>query len=141
MENQNIRFTAEQFDHSSELPEHYNAGNRLYGRDVAEFLAAGLAPHQLSTHFYDEDWGWVVECKAPDGRNLEIGIYNLSYGGEDPENSNQWGLWLRMYEPVKWLGLFSKRREVACTPHVLEALHGLLREAGIQPESWDDTPA
>ena len=34
-------FTSDRFDHSSELLGEYNAGNRFYGRDVAELVSAG----------------------------------------------------------------------------------------------------
>ncbi|WP_045226371.1 hypothetical protein [Methyloterricola oryzae] len=141
MENHNIRFTTERFDYSSDLPEHYNAGNRFYGRDLAEFLATGLAAHQFPGRFFDEDWGWAVECQAVDGKCLEIGIYNLAYGGEDPDRANQWGLWLRMYETGKWLGFIPRRREIEVTPEALAAVHALLDSNGIRPEVWEDASA
>lgn len=37
-----LSFESDRFDDKSELPEDYNAGNRLYGRDFAQFLAEAL---------------------------------------------------------------------------------------------------
>jgi hypothetical protein len=34
---------SDRFDHTSELPQDMNAGNRFYGRDVASLIADGLA--------------------------------------------------------------------------------------------------
>jgi hypothetical protein len=36
-----LRFASERLDYRSGLPEAYNAGDRFYGRDVAEWLAGG----------------------------------------------------------------------------------------------------
>ena len=50
-----VCFKTDRFDYSGELPEDANAGNKFYGRDVAEFLATGLSSPSLSTDFLDED--------------------------------------------------------------------------------------
>jgi hypothetical protein len=70
-------FTSDRFDHTSELPPEANAGNRFYGRDVADFIAAGLSERGLDASFLDEDWGWQVHGKRPDGPMLEISIYHI----------------------------------------------------------------
>ncbi len=33
-----LQFRIEQFEHTSESPAPYNAGNRVYDRDVARFI-------------------------------------------------------------------------------------------------------
>lgn len=37
-----LSFKTERFDYKSELPENINAGNRFYGKDVAEFIVQQL---------------------------------------------------------------------------------------------------
>jgi hypothetical protein len=64
-----IEFTSDRFDHTSELPEDYNAGNRFYGRDLAAFLCDRLNEKVFDLVFGDEDWGWLVDGFAPDGRS------------------------------------------------------------------------
>ena len=68
-------FTSNRFDHRSELPPEYNAGNRFYGRDVAEFVSAGLRARGLDSSFFDEDWGWMVHAGMPDDGVLEVAVY------------------------------------------------------------------
>lgn len=137
MRNRSVRFKTERFEYRAALPEDANAGNRFYGRDVAEFLAKGLAAPSLDMQFIDEDWGWLVFGKAKDDKFLEIAIYNLSEDGTPGQNgTNEWGLWLKAREKVKWLGVLSKTREVEVPEEFSAGLHRLLERSGITPVEW-----
>jgi len=66
------------------LPPEANAGNRFYGRDVAEFISDGLTGRGLEAGFLDEDWGWQVHGVRPDGLLVEVSIYyNVDETGDD----------------------------------------------------------
>jgi len=88
-----FRFTSDRFDHTSELPPDSNAGNRFYGRDVAEFITAGLTERGLGSFFIDEDWGWQAHAKRADETVLEISIYHNP--DEVPGAENDWALMVR----------------------------------------------
>jgi hypothetical protein len=90
-------FTSDRFDHASELPLDYNAGNRLYGRDVAEFANDALVRRGLDSRFFDEDWGWQVLAQRDDGRVLEVSVYH------DPDDGDDWLLLVRLLEPRRLL--------------------------------------
>jgi hypothetical protein len=102
-----LEFTSDRFDHTSELPDDANAGNRFYGRDVAEFIAAGLGERGLDASFIDEDWGWQVHAARDDGSVFEISIYHNP--DDDPAREDDWALMLRS---LRRLGMFSRFREV-----------------------------
>ena len=102
-----LEFTSDRFDHTSELPDDANAGNRFYGRDVAEFIAAGLGQRGLDASFIDEDWGWQVHAARDDGSVFEISIYHNP--DDDPAREDDWALMLRS---LRRLGMFSRFREV-----------------------------
>ena len=82
-----LELTSDRFDRSSELPPEANAGNRFYGRDVAEFVSEGLAGRGFETSFIDEDWGWQTHAKWPDESILEISIYHNPE--EDPAREDE----------------------------------------------------
>jgi hypothetical protein len=137
MRNHSVRFKTELFEYSAVLPEDANAGNRFYGRDLAEFLAKGLSDSSLNMQFIDEDWGWLVFGKTKDNKFLEIAIYNLSEDGTPGQNgTKEWGLWLKALEKVKWLGVFSKNREVEVPASFSGRLRQLLESSGITPVEW-----
>lgn len=137
MHNRSLRFRTERFEYQAELPEDANAGNRFYGADVAEFLAQGLSDGGLGMDYLDEDWGWSVFGKTDDGLFLEIAIYQLSEDGTPGESgTNEWGLWLRAHEKTKWLGLFTRTREVEVPPAFADRLRALLAGAGIEARPW-----
>lgn len=109
-----IKFKTERFDYQSQLPEHYNAGNRFYGKDVAEFLAENLTQQGLRADVLDEDWGWLVFSVKNNSPEFEVAVYNLAEHGEgDRPGEPEWGLWARAYERRKILGLLPKRSLVA----------------------------
>jgi hypothetical protein len=137
MRDRSIRFRTERFDYQSDLPEDANAGNRFYGRDVAEFLATGLTDASLKMEFIDEDWGWLVFGKTTDNKSLEVAIYNLSEDDVPGQSgTNEWGLWLRSFEKQKWLGILSKSREVEFPAEIAAKLSRLLQSADIVASEW-----
>jgi len=136
-----LKFASERFDYRSSLPEAYNAGNRFYGRDVAEFLTRALGPRGFEADFLDEDWGWLVSGRTPDGLRFEVAIYNLADHGEGGRPGiGAWGLWVRAYRSGKFLGFLPRTTEAAVPSTLDEALRAALLDAGAPPEYWDDGP-
>ena len=116
-------FTSERFDTSSELPPEANAGNRFYGRDVADFLAARLTERGLDASFFDEDWGWQVHALREDGTVLEVSIHH------DPDEG--WELMLRALRKERRLGVV-RGREVELDEAGRSVLQAVFDEAGIE---------
>ena len=136
-----LRFSTDRFDFSSTLPEAYNAGNRFYGKDVAEFLATSLQPMGWATRAYDEDWGWAVSGGRDEALPVEIGVYNLADHGEGGRpGTDEWGLWIRAYERSRRLGLLPRRVEVTAPPDLIEAVTAVLAREDIAVHSWADGP-
>lgn len=124
-----LEFTSDRFDHSSDLPAEYNAGNRFYGRDVAELVSAGLTGRGLDGSFFDEDWGWLVHAVPESDRVLEIAVYHNPEG--DPTTEDDWALMVRSLRKERWLGVLSRHREVEVDRPALDALEDVFRDAGI----------
>jgi hypothetical protein len=122
-------FTSDRFDHSSELPPETNAGNQLYGRDVAAFVTAGLAERGFDASFFDEDWGWQAHGKRPDGSVLEISIYHNP--DEDPAAEDDWALMLRSLRKERILGIVPRFREAEIADDAILALEDAFRQAEI----------
>ncbi len=136
-----LQFKSERFDYRSELPEEYNAGNRFYGRDVAEFLASHLTAHGLRANFLDEDWGWLVSSQRGETPVFEVAIYNLADHGEGGRPGvGEWGLCIRAVEIRKLLGLVPRPTPVAVPATVLAAVETAVRAAGSEPAPWPDGP-
>lgn len=136
-----IRFESQRFDYMSQLPEEYNAGNRFYGRDVAEFLSSNLTAQGLDSDFLDEDWGWLLCSLKGVSPEFEVAIYNLAEHGEgDKPGVPEWGLWIQAYERKKLLGLFPKRSAIAVPSGLLSAVQAAVRAAGSEPSAWEDGP-
>jgi hypothetical protein len=110
-----LEFTSDRFDTTSELPPEDNAGNRFYGRDVAELVANGLGGS-----YFDEDWGWQTHVVRPDGAVLEVSVYHD--GGDD------WRLLLRRLEKRRFL----PAREVPLADDDVAALVDVFARAGIE---------
>ena len=121
-------FTSDRFDHSSELPDDANAGNRFYGRDVAAFIADGLAERGFVTSFLDEDWGWQAHARRPDGSVLEISIYHNP--DADPATEDDWHLMVRSLRKERKLGL-SRFREVEIGGEATASLEEVFRQEQI----------
>lgn len=132
-----LTFESERFDYHSDLPEESNAGNRFYGKDVAEFLACGLALRGFPSDFVDEDWGWLVFATRQAAQDFEVAIYNLSEHREGGRpGARRWGLWIRQYQPKKMLGLFTRRVEVPVAPEIYQAISACVVDAGATHEPW-----
>jgi hypothetical protein len=124
-----LEFDSATFDHVSELPAEFNAGNRFYGRDVAEFVSTGLAANGFDTTFFDEDWGWQAHARRPDGAVLEISIYHNPE--DDPRTEDRWALMVRLLRKERRLGILTRFAEVEIDPQTLTALEEVFRRRGI----------
>lgn len=134
-------FKSERFDYKSDLPAEYNAGNRFYGKDVADFLSAKLTEQGFSSDYLDEDWGWLIFSAKGGASEFEVAVYNLAEHGEGGRPGvGEWGLWVRSYERRKLLGLMPKRTEVKVSADLLAAVQVAVRSAGAEPEQWEEGP-
>jgi hypothetical protein len=124
-----FRFTSDRFDHTSELPPDANAGNRFYGRDVAEFITAGLDERGLDASFIDEDWGWQAHAKRPDETVLEISIYHNPDEATDTEN--EWALMVRSLRKERVLGVIPRFQETEVDSDAIATLDDVFEEARI----------
>ena len=127
-----LEFETSRFDHSSELPPEANAGNRFYGRDVAEFIRDGLTGRGYDASFFDEDWGWQVHGGRADANVLEVSIYHNPE--DDPATEDRWALLVRLLRKERALGVFSRFRETPVDAASLAALTEIFGEAGIELE-------
>ena len=123
-------FTSDRFDVSSELPPDTNAGNRFYGRDVAEFVSDGLAERGLDASFLDEDWGWQAHGRRTDGSVLEVSVYNNPE--DDPARKNEWALMLRVLAKQRMFGVLMRFREIEADPAAISTLEDILRARGME---------
>jgi hypothetical protein len=110
------------------LPPEANAGNRIYGQDVASFITAGLSERGLDASFFDEDWGWQAHAKRPDESVLEISIYHNPE--ENPATEDDWALVLRSLHKGRKLGI-TRFRETEVDAGTVSTLEEVFREAGI----------
>lgn len=135
-------FKSERFDYSSDLPADHNAGNRFYGKDVAEFLAGELSRQGFDADCMDEDWGWLVFSAKGVLPEFEVAVYNLAEHGEGGRPGvGEWGLWIRSHERKKLLGLLPRRVEVEVPARLLAAVRTAVRAAGAEPEPWTQGPS
>ena len=123
-------FTSDRFDVSSELPPDANAGNRFYGRDVAEFVSDGLAERGLDASFLDEDWGWQAHGRRPDGSVLEVSVYNNP--DDDPARENEWELMLRVLAKQRTFAVLMRFREIEADPAAISTLEDVFRARGVE---------
>jgi len=126
---ESFEFTTDRFDHSSDLSPEANAGNRLYGRDVASFVSSGLTGRGLEASFIDEDWGWQAHAKLPDGTVLEISIYHNP--DENPAPEDDWMLMVRALRKERKLGI-TLFRETEVNADVASMLEDVFQQAGIE---------
>ena len=133
-----IQFISRSFDFQSTLPEGYNAGNRCYGRDVAEFIASSLTDQGMKSDFLGEDWGWLVFSQKGTKPEFDVAVYNMA--DVDGSATSKWGLWVHTYERSKLLRLIPKRTEVATPSSIIAALKSAVMSAGAEPLPWPDAP-
>ena len=133
-----IGFTSDRFDHQSSLPDEYNAGNRFYGKDVAEWLVDRLGAEGLACTRFDEDWGWMVSSARGSTPVFDIAIYNLSDHREGGRPGvNRWGLSVSAHELTKRLGI-TRRTATEVPGTVLDAITRAITSIGAEPYPWDD---
>ena len=136
-----LKFNSGRFDFKSELPEQYNAGNRFYGSDLAEFLSEGLASTGSKANCFDEDWGWMVSYSNERGQNVEIAIYNLSEHMEGGRpGAPVWGLWMRAFSRKKVLGFIPRTVEAEFPQDLIKIVYDIFEREGITLEAWEDGP-
>lgn len=136
-----LRFESERFDYRSELPADANAGNRFYGRDLAEWLAEALNGAGMACEVVDEDWGWLVDSRRGHSLRFEIAVYNLADHGEGGRAGiGAWGLVARCHEPRSLLGLPLGVRTVLVPAELRTVIEGAIRAAGAEPRRWDEAP-
>lgn len=125
-----FELTSERFDHSAELPPDANAGNRFYGRDVAELVSDGLAARGWEASFLDEDWGWQAHGRREDGSVLEVSVYHNPE--EDPATEDDWALMVRLLRKEKFLGVLSRFGETEVDSEAVAALEDVFRAVGVE---------
>lgn len=136
-----VRFDSERFDYASELPESFNAGNRFYGRDVAEFLCGELVSRGFEASFLDEDWGWLVCGRGPQALVFETAVYNLADHGEGGRPGvGSWGLRSRAWRRTKVLGFLPRNAPVPVPNELAAAIRAAVQAAGAEPVPWADGP-
>jgi hypothetical protein len=126
-----LELTTDRFDHTSDLPADANAGNRFYGRDVAEFVCEGLTERKIDARVVEEDWGWLVLARPRDGVTLEIAVYHNLEGDEATEDT--WRLMVRQREKRR---IFATKRPV--DSETLQTLEGVFRDARIDSRRLED---
>ena len=131
-------FTSDQFDHSSKLPARYNAGNRFYGRDVAEFVSAGLNARGMESSVFDEDFGWMVHAALPDDGVFEVAIYHNPEG--EAATESDWALMVRAVSKEKWLGFLPRVKERELDPNDVAKLEDVFRQSGLRLRRQADEP-
>jgi hypothetical protein len=131
-------FTADGFDHSSDLPARYNAGNRFYGRDVAEFISAGLNARGMASSVFDEDFGWMVHAPLPEDGVFEVAVYHNPEGAA--ATASDWALLVRAVSKEKWLGVIPRVRERELDPNDTATLEDVFRQAGIRLQRQAEQP-
>lgn len=137
-----ILFTSSRFDFTSELPDDDNAGNQLYGRDLAAWLCERLHARGLDAGFFDEDWGWQIGGSVAPGTTYWIGVYCLrDESGPGATQAPDWGLRLRASKREKWFWRLEKTVKVAVPPAVETAVLEAIEAIGASPRAWEDGPA
>ena len=131
-------FTADEFDHSSGLPARYNAGNRFYGRDVAEFVSDGLNKRGIESSVFDEDFGWMVHAPLPDDGVFEIAVYHNPEG--EAGTQSDWALLVRAVSKKKWLGVIPRIEERELDPEDVATLEDVFRQAEIPLQRQAEQP-
>lgn len=116
------------FDHTSELPLHFNAGNRCYGRDLALYLEKALSRAGAKTAVLDEDWGWLIQGA------LESIVFELGVGlheGPSPPHAPTWrivGFARRRQRCLRW---FHRWHPVPMPAAVEQAVRQAIEALGI----------
>lgn len=137
-----IVFTSSRFDFSSTLPEEDNAGNQLYGRDLAAWLCEHFNATGIDAVFWDEDWGWMIQGSAAPGTSFEIGVYGFTGdSGDGAPGMPEWGLWLRASRRETWFWRLQKTVRIPVPPAVEAVVMDAIDAIGASPRPWVGGPA
>jgi hypothetical protein len=128
MLNYTFELKTKRFDQTSVLPDHHNAGNKLYGQDFASWIISelGLADFKV----IDEDWGWLVYGKR-DGLEVDYCISDWGKDETPDDDRSNWYVILHAYKKGKLLGLIPWRTEINCPERYGLELLGRLQKEGI----------
>ena len=129
-------FTADAFDHSSDLRA--RGGNRFYGRDVAEFVNAGLSARGMESSVFEEDFGWMVHAPLPEDGVFEVAVYHNPEGGAGTDSD--WALLVRAVSKEKWLGVIPRVQERELDPNDVAKLEDVFRQAAIRLQRQPEEP-
>jgi hypothetical protein len=122
-------FTTDRFDHSATLSGRYGS-NRFYGRDVAEFVSAGLNTRGMESSVFEEDFGWMVHAPLPDDGVFEVAVYHNPEDGAGTQSD--WALTVRAVSKEKRFGFLPRVRERELDPKVVAKLEDVFRQSGIR---------
>ena len=131
-------FATDRFDHSSGLPARHTVGNRFYGRDVAEFISAGLNARGMESSVFEEDFGWMVDAPLADAGVFEVAVYHNPGGAAATESD--WALMVRAVSKEKWLRSVPRVKGRELDPRVVAKLEAAFRESGIRLQRQADGP-
>lgn len=131
-------FTTDRFDRSTDRQTRPNAGDRFYGRDVAEFVSAGLNARGLESSVFEEDFGWMVHAPLPDDGVFEVAVYHDPEG--EPATETDWALQVRAVSTEKWLRVVPRVKERELDPDAVAALEDVFRRAGIRLQRQSEEP-
>jgi hypothetical protein len=110
-----IEFINPDFDVKSELSDEYNAGNKIYGRDVALYLENQLGGHVQEVQIVDEDWGWQVYGNIDSNHKFDINIYAWGLLNDAPgEELYLWRLLLEAKKKHKVFGILPIFKAAKC---------------------------
>lgn len=110
-----IEFINKDFDIESELSDEFNAGNKIYGRDVALYIERELNGHVQEVQIIDEDWGWQVYGSIDPNYKFDISIYAWGFLEDTPgDEFNLWRLLLETKKKHKVLDILPIFKSVKC---------------------------
>ena len=110
-----IEFINKNFDVESNLSEEFNAGNKFYGQDVAQYLEKELCEHVQEVQIIDEDWGWQVYGHIDSKTKFDINIY--AWGLLEDAAGDDFYLWrllLQTKEKYRVFGILPISKTVKC---------------------------
>jgi hypothetical protein len=111
MRNYTFELKTKRFDQTSVLPDHYNAGNRFYGEDLAKWIMSQLRLANFT--LIDEDWGWLL-CGARDDLEVDYCISDWGRDETSDDDRSNWYVIVHAYRKRRLLGLIPWRTEIDC---------------------------
>jgi len=123
-------FNAARFDPAPQLSGKSNVGSRHYGREVAEFVSAGLNARGMESSVFHEDFGWMVHAPLPEDGVFEVAVYHNPAG--ESAGDSDWALLVRAVSKEKWLGFLPRIRERELDPQAVATLEDVFHQSGIR---------